>query len=140
MTKNKENSYDLEFLSKKITVLEERVQFLKKVQSDLTESGKKLSEKQVDLIKQMVPYTTTKQDVVKDNPNLELSQTAWTNVSGKLVRPTKEDVIVILPEIVDPSTFKFLKSVLRFANLSEKQEKVLVRIWDEIVNQGMYTA
>lgn len=133
-----QNSFDLEFLTKKITVLEERTDFLRKIKNDLKQSGKKLSTKQLDLVKQMVPYTSTK-ETIQENPNIELTNTAWVSKSGHKISPTKEEVRVIIPEIVDPATFKYLKSLLGFGVLSEKQEIVLVRIWDEIVNQGMYT-
>ena len=146
MSKITTTTQSVEFLTKKSNVLKKRMEFLNKMAKDLSASEKVISEKQMELARKYAPYVepTIQQEskVQKTNlqalPNQPVDTNYWT-CSGNIVSPSRKEVQEVLPQLISKSTHKFLAGLFDWQNLSTKQEAVLVRIWDEIKNKGMYT-
>jgi hypothetical protein len=145
MSTIKTNQDSINFLTKKVNALYKRAEFLTAIMDDLYVSGNVLTDRQKAIATEYVPYIPPKNATnVESLPNSvpnnyrDTSTDPWI-YNGKTVNPSKSDVRAILPEITSKSTSKFLNGIMPFGSLSDNQYKVLIRIWDEIVNKGWYT-
>jgi hypothetical protein len=134
---NKKESED--FVKLMINIHNKRLQTLEDMLAYVNKQDKPITEKQLKLIRALVPYIPS-DDEMKVQERVDNMAAEWMNNSGSVVKVTKNQIRDVLPDIVDHSTAKFLSSLLTFSVISQKQEVVLTRIWDEISNQGMYLA
>jgi len=145
MKKNKILESKLEsakFVEQMINIQKVRLKTLEDMLTWVNKEDRALTQKQLTLINNFVPYIPSdeeqkERDLQRKTDNMAAE---WLNNSGSIVKVSKQQIRDILPDIVDYSTAKFLNSLLTFSTISQKQEDVLVRIWDEISNEGMYLA